>query len=295
MGAIAAEFADYVRALVQTGGPREPHDAEFAGWVRRFDDALQSGLATEGDRLFVLSAFGDAVSLDTVQGMVVQKPHGYAGDFEVIDRIYTSWMSPRQDLVRWDEYFHAQSAPQAVRNRKGYFHQLLLTLRSGASVLNLGSGPGRCIREWFDAHPDSDLHFDCVDVDPTAIEYARFLNAPYSDRITFHERNVLRFRAERRYDLVWAAGLFDYFDDRAFRSVARRAMGAVHQNGSLVIGNFAVGNPSRAYMELGGWRLRHRTAPELAALIAGCEACESSIHVESESEGVNLFVHASPA
>ena len=69
-------------------------------------------------------------------------------------------------------------------------------------------------------------------------------------------------------------------------------MSGLSHGGQLVIGNFAVGNPSRAYMELGEWVLLHRTPDALRALMLSSGAPGSSVHVEAEPQGVNLFVYA---
>jgi len=42
---------------------------------------------------------------DTMQGYVLMKPHGYSGDFVVIERIYSGWLSPKQHLINWDRFF----------------------------------------------------------------------------------------------------------------------------------------------------------------------------------------------
>ena len=55
--------------------------------------------------------------------------------------------------------------------------------------------------------------------------------------------------------------------DRLSVAVAGRMLSAVTPGGEIVIGNFAVGDPSQAYMELGGWFLHHRTADELKVLL----------------------------
>lgn len=288
----AERLRDRIAELVASGGPTP---AEYEGYsllVDRFHAATGSGHVSEQDRLTVLGAFGDAVSLDTIQGMVAQKPHGYAGDYEVIDRIYTQWLSPVQHLVNWDRYFHQLAAAQAVRNRKGYLHGLLSHLPDGARVLNVGSGPGRCILEWLDTNRDADLHITCVDVDPQAIKYARALNSDHLDRLEFDQCNALRYRPREKFDLVWAAGLFDYFSDRVFCAAARRLMAALSRGGEIVIGNFSEANPSRPYMELGAWLLHHRSESHLEELMRGIGAMPASLKVQSEPEGVNLFVHA---
>jgi len=283
---VSRDFAAYIAAMVSRGGPQSSEYGEITNWIACFDAAKRAGRVTAEQECHVMSSFGEAVSLDTVQGFVYQRPHGYAGDYEVIDRIYTHWLSPMEHLRAWDEYFHAQAVPHAVRNRKEFLHTLLDQLADGAQVLNLGSGPGRCMLEWFDRNPSREIHIDCVDMDSNAIGYAQSLNSRHLDRIRFSCQNVLRLRTERRYDLIWAAGLFDYFRDSTFVGVVKRLLPALDDGGRVVIGNFSVDNPTRAYMELGGWCLNHRTPEQLLELMghAGLRAV-----VDAEPEGVNLF------
>ena len=66
-------------------------------------------------------------------GRCMLKPRGYHGDFEIIDAIYMERINPHPALEKWDRYFHAQAAPQAVRNRKAYFHDLLHGFEHGSS------------------------------------------------------------------------------------------------------------------------------------------------------------------
>ena len=99
---------------------------------------------------------------------------------------------------------------------------------------------------------------------------------------------------DAKFDLIWAAGLFDYFDDAAFVSIGKRFLGYLREHGKLVIGNFATGNPTRPYMELfGEWYLHHRTRDDLMRLALEMGAEPSSVTVDSEGEGVNLFLHMS--
>ncbi len=196
--------------------------------------------------------------------------------------------------MRWDAYFHSQGACRAVRNRKDYFHRLLDFHSARCSplrVLKLASGPGRCMFEWLSANKASNVSFDCIELDSDAIAFAADLNRDFLSCITFHQKNAIRFRPTQRYDLIWAAGLFDYFADNVFQSVLRRIVPAIEAGGELVIGNFSPANPSRAYMEFGGWSLHHRTAEALASLALGCGVAADSIRVGAEPEGVNLFLH----
>ena len=63
--------------------------------------------------------------------------------------------------------------------------------------------------------------------------------------MSFVQRNALRFRPQRTYDLVWSAGLFDYFEDALFVTTLSRLLKATAADGELVVGNFSTQNPSR--------------------------------------------------
>ena len=130
-------------------------------------------------------------------------------------------------------------------------------------------------------------------MDQRAIDYAQGVLGESAKKIKFVNKNILRFNPTQQFDLVWSAGLFDYFDDKVFLHLLKRARQWVSQDGSLVIGNFNEDhNPSRTYMELfGDWYLNHRTVEQLTdlALQAGGEA--ENISVGREEENVNLFLH----
>ena len=81
--------------------------------------------------------------------------------------------------------------------------------------------------EWLTAHPDAEITFDCVEIDSKAIELATQLNHTFCKRVRFIHKNALRLRPTRQYDLIWSAGLFDYFDDRLFRVALRRLEPAI--------------------------------------------------------------------
>lgn len=291
-----SDHLSYVRRLVEQGGPK-PEDYEaFTSWVDRLDRDRREGRLSEERVGELRRAFGNALGPSTVQGFALTKPHGYAGDFEVIDRIYQRWTSPDPRLSAWDRYLHQHACAIAVRNRKTYFHGLLDRCARRVErprILKIASGPGRSMFEWMTRHPGVEVDIHCVELDPKAIAYARQLNAPFRDRVRFTERNALRYLPEPgAYDLIWAAGIFDYFSDRVFASLLRRLSPGLAPGGELVVGNFSDRNPSRAYLELlGDWNLHHRSAEELVALAVEAGFERSRVRVDAEPSGVNLFLH----
>ena len=62
------------------------------------------------------------LSVESLLGYTFQKPRGYAGDFELIERIYTKWTSKDPKFHRWDSLYHHLDSSKAVRNRKEIFY-----------------------------------------------------------------------------------------------------------------------------------------------------------------------------
>lgn len=293
-GFLCKDDLGYIRHLVAQGGPRKTDDDEFRAWMARAHAYAVAGQLTEQDKAEVLDAFGATMTPLTMQGFALSKPHGYAGDFEIIDRIYLHHVSPDPALTNWDHFFHRQAAPRAVRNRKAYFHRLLdhHTASGSPRILKVGVGPGRSMFEWLCANPSSEAVFDCVEIDPDAIQYAAGLNRDFLDHITFIRKNCLKWQPEQQYDLIWAAGIFDYFDDTTFLQMLQRLLGVLKPSGEIVIGNFANTNPCRPQMEFGlQWLLHHRSADQLIEMAMQCGIPRERIAIGCEPLGVNLFLH----
>jgi len=158
-------------------------------------------------------------------------------------------------------------------------------------VLNLACGPGRDMLLFFENNPDAQVHFDCIEQDQNAVNHAQALCQRFLHKTTFHVKNALRFQSKKQYDLIWSAGLFDYFDDKVFVFMLRKLGTMVAEGGEIVIGNFSTTNPSRSYMELFEWRLNHRSPHTLKALAVVAGFATGKVSVEKEPAGVNLFLH----
>ncbi len=285
---------DYLAGLASRGGPIENQYAELNSVFASINKRRKQGIITDCDLETLWRNTSDAFySPDTMQGFVITKPYGYAGDFEIIERIYEVWKSPKEHLVNWDNYFHAQTAPHAVRNRRHYFLSLLHELHDENTVtrvLNIASGPARGVREFLSTKNGS-MFFECVDHDKHAVAYASSRAQQVSSHVQFHLANAFHFDSENTFDLVWSAGLFDYLDDRAFKILLKRLLRFVTAEGELVVGNFSPNNSTRDYMEFGNWNLNHRTVHHLIDLARESGVADENISVHSEPLGVNLFLH----
>ncbi|SHK35611.1 class I SAM-dependent methyltransferase [Chryseobacterium polytrichastri] len=228
----------------------------------------------------------------SIMGHILTKPHGYAGDFHIIDRLYTKETSSK--FPKWDRYTVSIPSAQAVRNRKDYFKKKVSqSLKEGGSLLNLASGPARDLYELYNENPKIAIATTCVEMDEKAIMYARILNRPHLDKITFIKKNIFRFNTDEKFDIIWSGGLFDYFDDKAFIMLMKRFKEWLKDDGEIIIGNFNEDhNPNRVYMEFfGEWYLNHRSDEKLYDLAKQAGYDGSKISIGREPENVNLFLH----
>jgi len=216
--------------------------------------------------------------------------------FRIPNLLDTYYTSPEERYRKWDEFLLSSGAVVAVRNRKtlaiGIFEQLnekAMGLRQ--DVMILGSGPVTETFEFFEKYPDSPLIFEMIDMDKRAIAYAKNKNRKYLDRMTFHNANVIRYAPEKKFDLIWSAGLFDYFKNKHFVFLLKRYYQYLNEDGEMIIGNFNIDSPSRKSMEiLCDWFLYHRSADELKQFAIQAGIDKSKIDVIKEPAGINLFL-----
>lgn len=284
---------DFIRELVAKGGPETADYTSFDQWISNTSAAISRGALSNETLLAVQNVFGEVLTPATNYGHIYRKPHGYAGDFEIIDRIYQRYISSNEALAAWDIHFHTRSGPDAVRNRKDYFHQLLKKkLHANGPhplrVLNVASGPARDIAEFYGAGA---LTVTCIEQDQKAIDYARNLCNGHGQSVHFVRENALKYKPREQFDLIWSAGLFDYFADPLFVRVLARLAKSLAPNGELVIGNFSEDNPDRDFMRFFGWDLIHRSQSRLLELAERAGLATDLCSIGKESHGINLFLH----
>jgi SAM-dependent methyltransferase len=108
------------------------------------------------------------------------------------------------------------------------------------------------------------------DQDPHALETVRTM---LGDRVTCRHGSVRTMIAggmdHERFDLVYAAGLYDYLDRRVARRLTAKLFELLNPDGELVVANFTHDVPDIGYMEsYMAWHLVFRTTDELLDLAA---------------------------
>lgn len=274
--------------IVQKNGLNESDYREFDSIIDDIDNDI------EGKEFRQL--ISKVLDNNTIFGHTFRKPFGYAGDFLLIEKIYDKYETEDLDFKKWDKFYHSHEATEAVRNRKKYFVKKLeeLTLNSPKTdfnVLILGSGPASDVYEYFERNTSSSVNFDLLDIDAKAIEYASEKNRKHLDKLNFIKANVIRFRTDKQYDLIWSAGLFDYLDDKLFVFLLKRFASNLKKQGQIIIGNFSPFNPTIKVMEvMTEWYLNYRDENHLKNLALQADIKKSKISVEKEPLGINLFL-----
>jgi len=209
-----------------------------------------------------------------------EKPFGYPGDFKIIDDIYRNQPFTVGFDRLWDNYFQQLAASCATRERKEDFKKFILDFvkkrkNQDIRIMNLGSGPAREIKELLEMDSEGifkNVIFDCYDFDIRAINYAKqLLNNPKN--VNFFQKNAVRLALKKdiedeipyKYDLIYSAGLFDYFDERIATRLVHNLRKLLKRDGSIVIANFGYkyNNSSVGLMEWAtDWYLIYRTEDE---------------------------------
>jgi len=291
------DLAEYFRLITEL--PPQVFDIEVHERLNRLNE-MSLDVPAEQRKELMSSFFAAAADLfpGIMQTYSRLQPHGHPGDYQIIDWIYTNKTASSGSGTCWDEFYHRQAAPQAVRNRKDFFRKIFCEHHKrhpdGFSVLNIASGPCRDVAEAVhDLNGGAkDISIHCVDNDKNAIAYAKELVGNTSSKVTiqWEVANAFKLHTDCKYDLVWSAGLFDYLDERYAVALIKRMWKWTKDGGTLIFGNFHPCNTSRNYMEwCGNWHLIHRTESDLLALCEKAGIAQEYVCIDKEPLGVNLF------
>ncbi|MCB9062543.1 MAG: class I SAM-dependent methyltransferase [Halobacteriovoraceae bacterium] len=234
------------------------------------------------------------------------KPLGYAGDFEMMNILYRNEaVGPNLFGKALNQYFVNHSNAKAVRNRSQYLKKFLTSAiekrknQNRITILCVASGPAREIRLLLESLPkelSKKLEVNLLDQDLISLKYAQRENnnflkeTNHQTKFFYHNltiKNIIIDGLSDSYDIIYSAGLFDYFTDAVAKKAASQMYKALNPNGTLNIGNFCIRGSSAIQMiYVLDWNLIYRNEKQLIELYNGI--C-SEVSVEEEEEGVNLF------
>ena len=234
------------------------------------------------------------------------KPHGYAGDFRMIQGLYDNIARGYGRLGPLiDRCYMDQPACVAVQNRRGLLRrEIEQTIRDRSPdrpvrVTSLASGPAQEVFDVFEQQPESSCLFaTLIDLDDQALAFVRDKAVTFEriNQLVLHQANLLYLAAGRKHleippqDLVYSIGLIDYFPDKYVVALMNYAHGLLRPGGRLILGNFHPRNPSKALMEhVLEWILIHRTEDDLNRLYEQSHFARPATRIQFEEQGINLF------
>jgi extracellular factor (EF) 3-hydroxypalmitic acid methyl ester biosynthesis protein len=280
------EVSVFLNHLIEKGGP-ELHDYE------KFTSIVNSLEPADVDNF--RQKIKTILNENTLIGHGFVKPFGYPGDFTLIDKIYRFDINQNSNYKNWDLFFQNQPGAYAVRNRKDFFIEYcskLIAKKENAKVLILGSGPASDVYEFLSNFSGgNNINIDLIDFDQSAIDFSMKKNEKFNGQISYNKINALRFNSYKLYDLIWSAGLFDYFKDKHFTFLIRKYINCLEEDGEMVISNFSTKNPTKRLMEvLSDWYLNLRTESDLYRIATDANINKELVSVDKEPLGINLFL-----
>lgn len=206
------------------------------------------------------------------------KPRGYAGDAVMLDMIYRGWPD---DLSGKDavaqallDYTTNRPAPCAVRNRAQTLAELIdetAQRRNDARILALASGHLREVEQM--RNEAGIFRGEIVALDQDA-ESLAVVERDYASRgvRTLHAsiKHLLAEKIDLRgFDLVYAAGLFDYLPQPIAKALCERMFDMLDPGGRMLVANFVPNIPDVGYMEsFMDWHLVYRDEAAMRDLAA---------------------------
>ncbi len=236
----------------------------------------------------------------------LQKPFGYAGDYEMMNLIYHNERLGKSLFGRcMERCFLEHAEPQAVRNRVEYLlAKIRLTVKEKpgkkVTVLSVACGPAMEVQKFIEQAPQAELdavEFHLLDQDLGALKHVqrrlRKIATGMGKKVEVKLigttiKNMIHSGLEHEgYDLIYSAGLFDYFTDQVATLAASVLYESLAPGSRLIIGNFDVSAPTRFGMSMVfDWNLIYRTGEDLRRIFGIPGA---ALSIEKEDCGVNLF------
>ena len=280
------DVSEFLNYLIENGGPEPQEYEKFISIVNKLKPS---------EFEYFREIINPILNENTLIGHAFVKPFGYPGDFILLDKIYKFKVSDDPLYKKWDHLFQNQPAAYAVRNRKDFFVEYcksLILKKETSRVLILGSGPASDVFEFLTNYPGhNNISFELLDFDQSAINYSMLKNRKFEKQISYKRINVLRFNSYRLYDLIWSAGLIDYFKDKHFTFLIRKYINSLTEDGEMVISNFSSINPTKRLMEvISDWCLNYRTESDLFHIASDANVDAEMVSVEKEPLGINLFL-----
>lgn len=212
------------------------------------------------------------------------KPHGYAGDFKIIDWMYDLEDAPGEDptepgIVNCLDYiFSTNDSVVSLWDRRHWLSNLLsseFNTKKSLKVLDIACGGARYLRDFLEGiEHTEDVEITLLDQDPAALAFAKSINLhAWPDQVTSICEPIKHLSSvvpDTQYDVIISSGLFDYLDHEAGSSILSFLSHKLSDKGVLAITNYHTEDGSILSKDWSAdWPLIFRTEQQVKDLYPG--------------------------
>jgi extracellular factor (EF) 3-hydroxypalmitic acid methyl ester biosynthesis protein len=291
---------DSVHAALKSGAIQESLEALYGGLRNVRESSSEEEWHAFVKSVCLTHPVRGAAHDDPLTWRAFHKPRGYAGDAVALDMIYYPEhvdLSNVSVLGRHIFKFTVERpAAKAVRNRRKILAKLVDEVAAKIDqprALSVACGHLREV-ELSEAVTNGLLReYVGLDQDLESLDVVKE-NYQYLGVDTCHasvkDLIIGKVRFED-FDLIYAAGLFDYLNQKAAQKLTTRLFDILRSGGTLLIANFLPGCPDAGYMEsYGEWKLISRDESAMLNLLAEISTRQiDTTHLFTEEEGMILF------
>jgi extracellular factor (EF) 3-hydroxypalmitic acid methyl ester biosynthesis protein len=215
------------------------------------------------------------------------KPSGYPGDYEMINMVHRNALEGKNPLDKLlNKYASSIPIAQTVRKRTEFFTNEIKNLtqkNSTAKVLSIASGPALEFEMLLKKYPKlvDDVSITLLDQDINALRFSQEnlyktrIETQSKVNIDFIHKNIGNYLKElnrnktrENFDIVYASGLFDYFDFKTSKFVIKYLLKQTRPGGKIIIANLSKdGHDHKTILEfVGEWYLTYRSKEDMVKL-----------------------------
>ena len=238
----------------------------------------------------------------TLNHLFFKKARGYAGDFEMMEKIWAGQQPKGQQTQNslsqkntsefvYDEYVNHCANAKANGYRVHYFAGQILQVTGDVALIGSGSAI-----EIGQAATQASLmghRFHLYDQETEALAFVQNKYQSLKAKLICKSGSIFKhiFSLPKSYfSLCYSSGLFDYLTLDKAKKLVRALWESVDIGGRLIITNAAPTNPSKFYMEQSlDWYLIYKTESEMYSLADGLDNI-GEISCHKDPYGVYLYL-----
>lgn len=240
---------------------------------------------------------------------IYDKPLGYDGDFIMMEYYYENGYHGRTTFEKlMHRYTLNIPVATATTERFDYIYRWMAEIieknEGEVKITSLGCGPAIEVVNYIKNNlVKNRVIFNLLDAEPKAIDHIvhKLMDFDLSARkfkVNFLNFDILKLikaskkdQSLHRQDLIYAAGLFDYLNDKIATRLVEVAFNLLNDGGRLIISNFSKDSPHKAYLEmLGEWKLIYRDESDMMRLCSMLAGAKSKSVLKDKETGINFYL-----